>query len=103
MDLSIRVEHDAAGSGVPEQVRKDLERFLVPGPAVRLRGIRQHINSMYCIPEIEPHLAQPEERSRRAMAWLQAVMAECNRVGLHVQFSFEPNTLKSRNEASADP
>jgi len=257
MDISIRIKHDTAGAGVPEQVRKDLERFLREGPgsrrvvieaavdralemgswaveihdeadsrtvrllggdaagvagaaytfleklgyrfeingpvvpavlhwdrlaagreqtvpAVRLRGIRQHINfamdissypleeaceyirnlarmrfnhitfhsytgqwfevelpdrrvlagdffygkqhplptevdvrrrvrnqSVYCIPEIEPYMAQPEERSRRAMDWLRAVMTECKRVGLHVQFSFEPNTFKSRAEALA--
>jgi len=43
----------------------------------------------FCIPEIEPYFASPQERSRRAMDWLRAVMAEAKRVGLTVTFSME--------------
>jgi len=43
----------------------------------------------YCIPEIEPYFNQPEEKSRRAMDWLRAVMAEAKRIGLTVNFSME--------------
>jgi hypothetical protein len=46
--------------------------------------------AVYCIPEIEPIIDQPEERSRAATEWLNAVMAECKRVGMHVQLSIEP-------------
>ena len=43
----------------------------------------------FCIPEIEPYFGQPEEKSRRAMDWLRAVMAEAKRVGLTITFSME--------------
>ena len=46
--------------------------------------------SVYCIPEIEPVIDHPEERSRMATEWLNAVIAECKRVGMHVQLSIEP-------------
>ena len=44
----------------------------------------------YCIPEIEPFFDNPDLKSDRAIAWLQEVMAEAQRCGLHIQFSFEP-------------
>jgi len=47
---------------------------------------------VFCIPEIEPALDDRPVRSRRAIAWLQAVIAEAKRVGLRVQFSFEPRS-----------
>jgi len=43
----------------------------------------------FCIPEIEPYFTRPEEKSRRAMDWLRAVMAEAKRVGLTINFSME--------------
>ena len=46
--------------------------------------------SVYAIPEIEAVLDEPERRSRMATEWLIAVMAECKRVGMHVQLSMEP-------------
>ena len=54
--------------------------------------LRRHVRNQrtFCIPAIEPVYEQPEERSRRAVAWLRAVMHEAKRVGLTVQFSFEP-------------
>ena len=45
---------------------------------------------VYCIPEIEAVIDQPEKRSFMATEWLNAVMAECKRCGLHVQLSIEP-------------
>ena len=44
---------------------------------------------VYCIPAIEPVYDQPEEKSRRAMAWLQEVIGEAKRVGLTVNLSME--------------
>ena len=54
--------------------------------------LRRHVRNQqtFCIPEIEPYYDQPEEKSRRAVAWLQELMREAKRVGLTVQFSFEP-------------
>jgi len=52
----------------------------------------QHVRNgkVFCIPEIEPVLDDRPARSRRAIEWLLAVLAEAKRVGLRVQFSFEP-------------
>ncbi len=47
-------------------------------------------DKIFCIPAIEPVLDDRPVRSRRAIEWLQAVIAEAKRVGLRVQFSFEP-------------
>ena len=54
--------------------------------------LRRHVRNQktFCIPEIEPYYDQPQEKSRRAIAWLQELMREAKRVGLTVQFSFEP-------------
>lgn len=58
---------------------------------------------MFCIPEIEPRFDAWEERSRQAVAWLRAVMAEARRVGLQVQLSFEPRrTGAGLSETLAD-
>jgi hypothetical protein len=43
----------------------------------------------FCIPEIEPFFDRPAEKSRMAMDWLRAVMAEAKRAGLTVNFSME--------------
>lgn len=55
----------------------------------------------FCIPAIEPVFDQPQERSRQAMAWLRAVIQESKRVGLYVQFSFEPRTFPKVPDALA--
>jgi hypothetical protein len=57
--------------------------------------ITNHINNIktFCIPELEPYFDQPEELSKRSIAWLQEVMKECKSVGLLIQFSFEPYTV----------
>ena len=46
-------------------------------------------SKVYCIPAIEPFYDQPEEKSRRAIEWLQEVIHEAKRVGLTVNFSME--------------
>lgn len=43
----------------------------------------------YCIPDIEPYYDQPEERSRRAVEWLQAVMQQAKTAGMTLQFSIQ--------------
>lgn len=65
--------------------------------------ITNHINNKktFCIPELEPYFDQPEELSKRSIVWLQEVMKECKRVGLSIQFSFEPYTVsKDVNDVS---
>ncbi len=62
-----------------------------------------HNKKTYCIPDIEPYIDEPAERSKRSVAWLRAVMVECKKVGMTIEFSFEPrdtsmtiaNTLKT--------
>ena len=63
-------------------------RFELPDRELFTRNIRNR--SIYCIPEIEAVVDQPEVRSRMATEWLREVIAECKRCGLHVQFSIEP-------------
>lgn len=63
-------------------------RFDLPADPLFRRNIRNR--AVYCIPEIEAVVDQPEVRSRMATEWLNAVMAECRRCGLHVQLSIEP-------------
>jgi hypothetical protein len=59
---------------------------------------KKHIDnkSFYCIPEIEPFYNQPIERSHLAVQWLQQVMKEAKKVGMTIQFSFEPREIKPR-------
>ncbi len=58
---------------------------------------------VFAIPEIEPFDDQPAERSRRAIAWLRAVMAEAKRVGLSLNFSLElRDTDTARSLATCD-
>jgi hypothetical protein len=59
---------------------------------------KEHIDnkSFYCIPEIEPFYNRPIERSHMAVKWLQQVMMEAKKVGMTIQFSFEPREI-SRN------
>jgi hypothetical protein len=64
------------------------QRHPVPRSMLFRRGVRNQ--RVFCIPEIEPVFEQWEERGRQAVAWLRAVISEAKRVGLQVQFSFEP-------------
>ncbi len=63
-------------------------RFSLPDDELFTRNIRNR--SVYCIPEIEPVIDNPEERSRMASEWLNSVIAECHHCGMHVQLSIEP-------------
>lgn len=63
-------------------------RFDLPPREPFTRRIRNR--SVYCIPEIEAAVDDPERRSRMAADWLNAVIAECRRGGLRVQLSIEP-------------
>jgi len=65
--------------------------------------VRKHVRNrrVFCIPDIEAKFDQPEERSRLAMAWLREVMREAKRVGLYVQFSFEPLSFPKMSDALA--
>jgi len=64
------------------------QRHDLPDHAVLRRVIRNQ--KTFCIPEIEPVFDDTAERSRRAVAWLRDLMGEAKRIGLTVQFSFEP-------------
>ena len=49
----------------------------------------------YCIPAIEPYYDQQEEKGRRAVEWLQAVMQQAKTSGMTLQFSIEaPGNLE---------
>ena len=63
------------------------QRHDIPDDPVVKSAVRN--TTVYCIPEIEAFYDQPEEKSRRAMEWLGAVIAEAKRVGLAVNFSLE--------------
>ena len=63
-------------------------RFDLPDRPPFTGNIRNR--SVYCIPEIEAVVDQPQQRSRMATEWLNAVIAECKLCGLHVQLSIEP-------------
>ena len=52
----------------------------------------------FCIPEIEPFYNQPIERSQMAVKWLQQVMKEAKKVGMTIQFSFEPREISPNYE-----
>lgn len=62
-------------------------RFDVPDHPVLKPLVRN--KKTFCIPAIEPYYDQPEEKSRLAMEWLGAMIAEAKRLGMSVQFSFE--------------
>ncbi len=64
------------------------QRHDIPDHPLLKRAIDNE--TTFCIPEIEAHVDDLEQRSKMAIAWLQAVMAEAARCGLHIQFSFEP-------------
>lgn len=63
------------------------QRHDLPDHPVLRRVIRNQ--NTFCIPEHEALIDDPAANSRAAIAWLQAVMNEAHRVGLHIQFSIE--------------
>jgi hypothetical protein len=67
------------------------QRYDLPDHPLIRRAVRNQ--NVFCIPENESYYDQPEntvENSDYAIRWLHAVMREAKRVGLRVQFSFEP-------------
>ncbi len=44
----------------------------------------------FCIPEIEPFYEDKAVKSEKSIEWLQSVISEAKKVGMFVQFSFEP-------------
>lgn len=63
------------------------QRHDLPDHPVLRRVIRNR--ETFCIPEHEALIDDPAANSHAAVAWLQAVMNEAHRVGLHIQFSIE--------------
>lgn len=56
--------------------------------------LKQHVNNKqtYCIPEIEPYFDNIPKRSQLAVQWLNEVINEAKRVGMQVQYSWEPRS-----------
>ena len=54
--------------------------------------IQKHLQNKktFCIPEIEPFYDDIPQRSKMAVQWLNEVISEAKRVGMRVQFSWEP-------------
>ena len=51
-----------------------------------------HNKKIFCIPEIEASYDSIAVRSKMAVNWLHEVMKEAKRVGMRIQFSFEPRS-----------
>lgn len=64
------------------------ERYTIPAHSTLRRVVRN--DGVYCIPEIEPYYDDLAKRSESAVAWLYRLLAEAKRVGISIQFSFEP-------------
>ncbi len=56
---------------------------------------------IFCIPDVEPIYNQPEKKSQAAIAWLQEVMKEAKRVGISIQFSYEPRDASVEDGVTA--
>ena len=55
-----------------------------------LREIATLNDSIFCIPKAETVYDQPAQCSQVAIEWMQQLMQEAKRIGLRIQFSFEP-------------
>lgn len=55
-----------------------------------LKEIATLNDSIFCIPAAEPVYADRPQRSRAAIEWMGQLLTEAKRLGLKVQFSFEP-------------
>lgn len=51
-----------------------------------------HNKKTLCIPEIEPYVDDVTKRSKMAVEWLNEVINESKRVGMQVQYSWEPRS-----------
>jgi hypothetical protein len=65
---------------------------------------KEHIDNKkyFCIPEIEPYYNEPVTRSHMAVEWLQQVMKEAKKVGMTIQFSFEPREIKPKYDLTLE-
>ncbi|HEY5140958.1 MAG TPA: hypothetical protein VIJ25_16820, partial [Methylococcales bacterium] len=73
------------------------QRHDVPDHTLLKQKIRN--KKVFCIPEIEDVYDNPPARGIRTAEWLRALMAESKRVGMTVEFSFEPR----RTDANVAP
>jgi len=64
-----------------------------PYPPIRKIAVNK---KYFCVPEIEPDFENEAKRSGDAIKWLRELMLEAKKVGMRVDFSFEPR------ETSAD-
>ena len=53
--------------------------------------------SLYCIPEVEAVIENPQKRSEYAAWWLSELMRQAKTVGMKIRFSFEP--IRNNEEA----
>lgn len=56
----------------------------------------------FCIPEIEPFYEDQVVKSKKSIEWLQNVMSEAKKVGMFVQFSFEPRSTETNVEKTIE-
>lgn len=56
----------------------------------------------FCIPEIEPFYENKVEKSKKSIEWLQNVISESKKVGMFVQFSFEPRNSSTNIEKTVE-
>jgi len=61
----------------------------IPGHPVIQPALRFN-REWFSIPEIEPYYTDRPARSRKAVQWMQALLAHAKSIGLRVQFSIEP-------------
>jgi len=61
-----------------------------------------HNKKVFCIPEIEPYFDNVAVKSKMAINWLNEVIKEAKRVGMRVQFSFEPRNRTTDVEETID-
>ncbi len=66
------------------------ERLNMPDNPLILEKV--HNKKVFCIPEIEPMYDSIAIKSKMSINWLNEVMKEAKRVGMRVQFSFEPRS-----------
>lgn len=56
----------------------------------------------FCIPEIEPFFEDKVEKSKLSIEWLQNVISEAKKVGMYVQFSFEPRDITTNIDKTVE-
>ncbi|ANE49727.1 hypothetical protein [Flavisolibacter tropicus] len=76
------------------------DRHDIPDNALLKKKV--HNKKTFCIPEIEPWFDTIPKRSQMAMQWLHEVMSEAKRVGMKLQFSFEPRNKSTDVQSTLD-